>query len=480
VEAQLSFTFWAEHGALTLTGYEGHGRGGRVAEAADADATQEALKTVLTQFAQRHTGEVVVRLRRQSGRWMVDYEAAPAASRPWEAKRWPVRREGIPALTVVALAQGLRQLLVGVQVPSGGAVQLELEARLEDERAVGWELLLYEVTRRGESRSTRALSQETGGEALQVLLPFTQGIGERAVRLTVKAEHREGESLAGGWVESAQVLRPPLPHGMDEDFAAEYRALHEDILRRWREDVRENAEWLALQGAEELAVWYVGGILTRGGGLLIEIAGPTAKRALGRGGEAAAGWLRTALVRMPGDEKQTFERLLTKVQLEGMQSLTHGEQRLLREVMERLELLVKTKLDKNAKDTLRSAARKSYKKLHPQFTELLDQQRDALPIHHRCPLDYAHLFPDEDINAAANLAMVQKPIHQLLDSLWGKFRRARPNATADEVRKAADLIDEQFQPWYHQPVDPPGPLKTPQAAQEAALKELQRLFPDLK
>lgn len=36
---------------------------------------------------------------------------------------------------------------------------------------------------------------------------------------------------------------------------------------------------------------------------------------------------------------------------------------------------------------------------------LLDEKGFDLPIHHRHPLEYAHLFPEEDINARDNLAM---------------------------------------------------------------------------
>ena len=53
-----------------------------------------------------------------------------------------------------------------------------------------------------------------------------------------------------------------------------------------------------------------------------------------------------------------------------------------------------------------------------------------LPIHHRRPLQYAHLFPDENINAGENLAMLQKYVHQGNQLLVGKVSKgpAQPDS----------------------------------------------------
>jgi hypothetical protein len=75
--------------------------------------------------------------------------------------------------------------------------------------------------------------------------------------------------------------------------------------------------------------------------------------------------------------------------------------------------------------------------------------------------------------------MAQKYIHEEINVLWGRFRKARPNPTADEVRRAAQVIDKHFEPWYHRVEDPPGLLKTAEQAGEAALRELRSRFPGL-
>jgi hypothetical protein len=131
------------------------------------------------------------------------------------------------------------------------------------------------------------------------------------------------------------------------------------------------------------------------------------------------------------------------------------------------------------KDSLRKDARKYYAELYPHFAETLELFGEKLPIHHRRPLQYAHLFPAEDINAGENLAMAQEYVHKELNFLWGRFRKARPNPTADDVRRAAEIIDGQFEPWYHRVDNPPGLGKTADEAREAALRELQSQFPGL-
>ncbi|HEY0093682.1 MAG TPA: hypothetical protein VGB96_05130, partial [Archangium sp.] len=129
---------------------------------------------------------------------------------------------------------------------------------------------------------------------------------------------------------------------------------------------------------------------------------------------------------------------------------------------------------------LRKDAREYYKDLYPQLARVLDDLAAKLPIHHRRPLQYAHLFPADDINAAENLAVLQKYVHQEINSLWGHFRKARPNPTADEVRRAAEIIDGYFEPWYHRVDAPPGLSRTAWEAREAALRELRSRFPGLE
>jgi hypothetical protein len=189
--------------------------------------------------------------------------------------------------------------------------------------------------------------------------------------------------------------------------------------------------------------------------------------------------LRTALKRLPMGERKAFEQLWGKVALEGEQALTRAERQALRGLFVRLEQVIQQPLDVDLKGTLRDEARIYYGKLYPQFAKTLRELGEQLPIHHRRPLQYAHLFPAEDINAGENLAMLRNYVHKELNLLWTRFRKARPNPTADEVRRAADIIDSHFEPWYHRADDPPGLLKTARETREAALRELRIQFPGL-
>ncbi|WP_309890580.1 hypothetical protein [Archangium sp.] len=224
----------------------------------------------------------------------------------------------------------------------------------------------------------------------------------------------------------------------------------------------------------------MGGIIGKGLGSFMTKGLEWVPKALGREPAMAAGWLRSALKRLPNQEQQTFRQLWRKVALEGEQVLSRGEREALRGLFIRLEQVVREPLSPSLKNSLRADAREYYKKLYPQFARILEDFREKLPIHHRRPLQYAQLFPADDINAAENLTMLQKYVHQEINSLWVRFRKAQPNPTADEVKQAAEIIDGYFEPWYHRVDDPPGLSRTAGEASEAALRELRRHFPGLE
>jgi hypothetical protein len=185
------------------------------------------------------------------------------------------------------------------------------------------------------------------------------------------------------------------------------------------------------------------------------------------------------LKRLPLERRQVFEQLWMKAQLEGKRALSQGEREELRALMESIEQLSTTPLDRDAKKLLRRAARETYKKSHPEFATLMDEAGVDLPVHHRRQLEHAHLFPDEDINAANNLVMVMREVHEPITRLWERFRRICPQATAREVDDAARIIDGRFMPWYNQLAAPPRVPYSLREAEEAALEQLRRRFPGL-
>ncbi|HEX5747347.1 MAG TPA: hypothetical protein VFZ09_13975, partial [Archangium sp.] len=473
VGAVLAFTFWVEGGALTLVGYE-EGRGGE-GVGRPVEELERVLRLVLTQYAGGRTGEVVLRLRREEARWAVDYDASRTDARPSEARRLPVRMPGTPAANFLTFHELAGKWIRAVQVPVGGAARVVLEVRLEDGRLAGGELREVRRTREGPGGSPVALSPEVAGHLVQVLLPFTEGLGPRTVRVVLWAEHRLGETRARGRVESAKVERPPPQPGQSW-----YLSMHEATLLRWREGVVEGSAWLAQRGVEELALWFALGIIAKGLGFFATEGLEWVTKALGREPEVVAGWLRTALRRLTPEEKTAFEQLWSKVLLEGEQALSRSERKTLRGLFVRLEKVIQEPLDVDLKKELRKDARAYYARLYPQFAKILEEQSKELPIHHRRPLQYAHLFPDENVNAGENLVMLKEHVHKRVNSLWGRFRTARPNPTTDEARRAAEIIDRHFEPWYHRADEPPGVVKTVDDAREAALRELRSRFPGLE
>jgi hypothetical protein len=472
--ARLTFTFWAQRGALTLLEYRREGTGGRERGPEEAEDFRRRLGPVLREYVRGRTGEVVLTLRREEEGWEVDYEAKGRGGRPPEAKSQPVNRRDVPANTVDATFAAASSLVRMLPVPAGGAATLRVEVALEDDRVTGWEHRGYEVRESG--GGTRELSKQVVGQVARVLLPFTHGVGRRTVWLEVRGEHREGESRARGQVEEARTVGPePVPH-VDEDFAAEYREMHEGILRRWREGVREEAELLAGHAVEEMAVWYVGGILTRGAGLLLEAAAPTVTRALTQGGVEAAGWLRTTFKRLGPAQRERFERLWMKVQMEGAEALSRAEKDELLTLMNRLERLIRTPLSTSEKNELRRAARQSFERLHPQLHAAMTRV-GAYEVHHRRPLEYAYLFPSMDINSAANLKAVGKEVHQHIGRTWTEFRNIRVNPTGDEVDAVAGIIDRHFSRWYDRPHALGDTAAELDHAMAAARQELRRAFP---
>ena len=251
-------------------------------------------------------------------------------------------------------------------------------------------------------------------------------------------------------MQEARTLIQGSPMSEDTGFAAEYRAMHEDILRRWREGVREGAELLARYTVEELTLWFVGGILTRGVGLIWEAAAPTVARVLSREGTGAVGWLLTHLRRLPQAEQKSFQRLWTKVQMEGSAALSRAERQNLSALMGRIEQVLRVPLSTEEKKALRAASRRYYESAHAGLVRAMEL-KGPYDVHHCRPLEYAHLFPEVDINAPVNLRAVGKEVHESIGKVWTEYRKTRGSSSAAEVDEVAAIIDTHFSRWYERP-----------------------------
>ncbi len=476
VGAEVVLRFWVERGALTLVGYRLEGGGGRAERRVEPGAVTRVLRLVFSEYAGRHTGEVVLRLRREEAGWAVDSSANHQTSRPPEARRLPVRAGGTAAETFLALHEAGKDWLRTVRVSPGGAVRVEMAVHLEDGRLAGWELRKLQRTREGPGGSPRPLSAEVSAAVTRVLLPFSEGLGRRTLGVVLWAEHRLGEEEARGRVEAALVER--APHAPEQGW---YRAMQEATLLRWREGVVEGSAWLAQRGVEESALWFAGGVVAHGAGFFATQGLKLVPRALGRSPEAAAGWLRTTVARLPTKDRHDFSQLWRKIQLEGEKALSSHEREALRGFFGRLEQLVQKPLGRVEKDEFRKLARKQYKRLHPDMEKIMDSAPVIYPVHHRRPLQHAHVFPDEDINAAENLIMLRDLVHNRVNYIWARVREARSQLRAEEVEEVARVIDKYFEKnWYHRADVSQSEAELLDVARDAALKELRRMFPGMR
>ena len=260
VGAQVELRFWAHRGALTLRSHRssrGQERAGSVEEGVFA----ERFRRLLVAYVGERTGEVVFTLHRTRTDWRVDFRGSSEVPRPAEAKTQPVRREGVSVGTYAAvthMAGEMARLLGG---PAGPDASFTAQVLLADDGVSGWEPGHHEGAGREVSRAARERLQ---GELIQALLPFTHGVGLREVHLTLRGGRRPGESAASWRVVEAKTSDPAPSFNEDADLIAEYRALHETLLREWREEVVDSGQWALRLGAEELAFWVIGGVAAHG------------------------------------------------------------------------------------------------------------------------------------------------------------------------------------------------------------------------
>jgi hypothetical protein len=79
---------------------------------------------------------------------------------------------------------------------------------------------------------------------------------------------------------------------------------------------------------------------------------------------------------------------------------------------------------------------------HP-FDE--SRPRAPLQVHHRIPLEWAHLFPGLDPNRVTNLIGVEGFIHEDITVVWNKWAGALGHApSAQEVMEEAAVVDRMF------------------------------------
>jgi hypothetical protein len=471
----LELTFWVESGAFTLLSQRRGGAGAETGQPVKAEAFTEGLRGLLTLLAEMRTGALAFTMHRERNRWRVDYGAA-ALEEPPEARKHPARRTEATAGTLLAVQALTKQVVRLLQVPAGASARMTVELALEDERLTGWKLGPYQAESGGRGRPADARAAEVLSLAV---LPFTRGLGPRTVRVELSGTH-EGASATSHWrVDRAETLRPAPPDEAVEDVLREYRLLHAEIFHHYREEMVDSVKLAGAFTLEQLALCVIGGLVGKGLHMAFEAMAPTVMRVVPRGGVAGMRWLRTQLVRAGRKDQELLRRLFVKVETEGFDSLSAAERGELTELLRRMEQSLTVKVDKKAKNALRAKAQDDfYDVFHPELSTVLRGTRgERYDIHHLIPLEHAHLFPELDINAAANLTALGKPVHEGINKMWNVFRTvAGDTATPEQVKEMATITQRHFGRWFNKVYEPSQSDALLEKATAAALDDVRALL----
>lgn len=476
--AEVELVYWAEGGALTMLSWRRLVTGGAPGEDVDDAAFARSLRSLCTYVGGQPHGLRIIE-RRERSAWAFAVEAWEATPRPGEAKTLPVDAPAIPTGPFAALEKLSRERWVPLlRVPSAGTASLEVTVELDDDRVLDGSAGRFHSDGGGaDVRSPVGIDTELAG----ALVGFTQGVGPRRVRALLEARRQSGDTEPR-WrvVEAATVRSRGVEQAEAFTTGAEYRRLHEQILRQLREEVTSAAVLAVTFTGEQLALWVVGGWAVRGMGATLELAAGPVMRVLGRGGGAeAVQWLECLLARMPESEREALGRLWTKAAMEGERALSAAEKTELRALFRKLDQLVVTPLDDTAKREMWTIARRRYwQDLARKDLELLQRltaKGAKCEVHHRLPLEFAHLAGESDINELSNLVAVEKSVHESIGRVWTALRATRIEATLVEVQEVMTIVDRNYGRWYNATFDQASQLAALQAAEQASLKDVADL-----
>lgn len=467
------FRFWSQGGALTLLSLHHTEVGDELVAPLSRRAFLPRLSRELPTLLGTNPHEVTLTLERQETSWTADLDKSSKEETPLHVRTIPSVRSGISGPThqqLLEIARGIARLMT---VPRGGSAELVARVSLEDGRVLNWEPEDLDSSGAGPALSA---GEEAVNLVVAVLLPFTQGLGERTVSLSLQAEHRHGEVRPRWRIVAAHVLEPPPLPPQVADIHAEYKKLHESIIIEFQEQTREVAVQAVGFTLEQIAYSLVGGLALKGAWVLIGKGAPTILSFLSQGGKVAVRWFRNLLVRAPTADRELLLRLWMKAETQGINALTAAEKREFQALMGRLEKVLETPLDRKAKEKLWDLAREEYFKLYnPKLAERLGAEgMSHYQVHHMCPMQYAHLFPKLDINGKANLAGLHERVHRNINTVWASLGQSSKRMKPDDVKRVIDIVNRHYSRWFDKVYDPKDAPALANATQ-AALTEVAQL-----
>jgi len=112
-----------------------------------------------------------------------------------------------------------------------------------------------------------------------------------------------------------------------------------------------------------------------------------------------------------------------------------------------LRIQIPGKLSDGEKNVLRKKAREIFYEAYPRLTN------HGLEVHHRIPLEWAHLFPEANPNRLSNLVGLDDTVHHQINVMWSDFKQYYSSLgrspTAKEILEFALKIDQEFSTSYN-------------------------------
>lgn len=466
LEAEWEFLFWSQDGALTLLSFRRTEQGEKPAAPLGRGAFLPRLGRELPTLLGTHPHEVTLTLERQETGWSADLDSSSGKKLPLHARMIPSTRTGTSAQTHQQVLETARSIARVMVVPRGGRAELAARVLLDDARIESWELADLDSSGNGPAL---AGGKDAVHLLVTALLPFTRGMGERTVTLSLEGMHRHGEAHPRWRVTAARVLEPTSLPAEIADIHLEYRMLHEHILTEFQKQTREYAVLVAGFTLEQIAYSLVGGLALKGTWVLIGKGAPTVLAFLSKGGKGAVLWFRNLLLRAPAADRELLLRLWTKAETQGLKALTEVEKREFQALMVRLEKVLGTPVDNDAKRQLWKWSREVYFGLYnPRLAKILGEKGMSMyQVHHHVPIRYTHHFPKLDINGKANLAGLHEDVHQSINGIWASLGGVSQRMKPSDIMRVVEIINRHYGRWFdkiHDPRDAPALAKAAQAA----------------
>ncbi|MFP2928478.1 hypothetical protein ACLESO_25430 [Pyxidicoccus sp. 3LG] len=471
------FEYQSHGGALTLLAFHRlSGGSGPAVRDASWSAFEKKLGRGLPTLLGEAPKRVIFTLEREVNGWDVDLDAESGEGPP-QTRRLPVVLPRAPEPVWSLALHEARKVLRAAPLLPGGTGSLDVRAHYEGVAFGGLELGEWKGGRREDTARLDA-AEDSVAHVVDALLPFTHGLGTRAVALKLEGTHRHGERQAHWRVTEARTLEPPAPPREVEDFAREYRAMHEAILRDWRAEVVDSAKLAGAWSFEQLAHWLVGGLVVKGGLRLVGAAAPTVVSVLSKGGKQSVQWFRTVLLRTPAPEREALQRLWTKVEAQGVSALSGAERAELQSLAGGLEKSLVTPLSRYSKKKLREWAREEYfAVINPRLARELGSSRlDYYVVHHRVPLEFAQLFPRANVNARANMVGLEVTVHKSISKVWDSLGQRAQRLSGAQVEQIAATIDGHYRRWYHAVYSPSQSTSALMTAEADAMRAVKALL----